>query len=87
VNRLVELLGGAVVYIPTRPGEPNCTWADISKIRRDLGWSQQVTFEEGVKRIVANIDYWRDAPLWDPASIAQVTAGWFRALSPQGAGS
>src|SRR5215475_3015900 len=25
VNRLIELLGGEVVYIPKRPGEPDCT--------------------------------------------------------------
>ncbi|MEA2905364.1 MAG: UDP-glucose 4-epimerase [Alphaproteobacteria bacterium] len=85
VNRLVELLGGPVAHIPKRPGEPSCTWADITKIERDLGWRQQVSFEDGVGRIVADIDYWRDAPLWDAASIAQATAGWFKALSPQGA--
>jgi len=81
VNRLVELLGGPVIHIPKRPGEPDCTWADISKIQRDLGWSPKVSFEEGVKRIVAEIEYWRDAPLWDPTSIADATAGWFQALS------
>jgi UDP-glucose 4-epimerase len=81
VNRLVELLAGPVVYIPKRPGEPDCTWADISKIQRDLGWKQKVSFEEGVGRILADIDYWRDAPLWDPESIANATAGWFKALS------
>jgi UDP-glucose 4-epimerase len=81
VNHLVELLEGPVVYIPKRPGEPDCTWADISKIRRDLGWKQKVSFEEGVRRILAEIDYWREAPLWDPESIAEATAGWFRALS------
>jgi UDP-glucose 4-epimerase len=81
VNRLVELLGGPVVHIPKRPGEPECTWADISKIKRDLGWKQKVSFEEGVRRIVAEIDYWREAPLWDPESIARATAGWFKALS------
>lgn len=83
VNRLVELLGGPVVYIPKRPGEPDCTWADISKIKRDLGWSQKVSFEEGVGRILAQIDYWREAPLWDPESIAKATAGWFQAMSPE----
>ena len=81
VNRLVELLGGSVVHIPKRPGEPDCTWADITRIQRDLGWQPRVTFEEGVRRIVAEIDYWRDAPLWDPDSIAKATAGWFQALS------
>jgi UDP-glucose 4-epimerase len=83
VNRLVELLGGPAVHIPKRPGEPDCTCADIAKIRRDLGWVQKVPFEAGVARIVADIDYWRDAPLWDPDSIAKATAGWFRALSPK----
>ncbi len=81
VNRLVELLAGPVVYIPKRPGEPDCTWADIAKIQLDLSWAQKVSFEEGVGRILADIEYWRDAPLWDPESIAQATAGWFKALS------
>jgi UDP-glucose 4-epimerase len=81
VNRLVELLGGPAVHIPKRPGEPDCTYADISRIQRDLGWRPAVSFDEGVSRIVAEIDYWRDAPLWDPDSIAKATAGWFQALS------
>jgi UDP-glucose 4-epimerase len=81
VNRLVELLDGPVVHIPKRPGEPDCTFADIAKIKRDLGWQPKVSFEEGVSRILSEIDYWRDAPLWEPESIAKVTAGWFKALS------
>ena len=81
VNRLVELLGGPVQHIPKRPGEPDCTWADIGKISSQLGWKQEVSFEEGVARILANIEYWREAPLWDPESIAKATRTWFDALS------
>jgi UDP-glucose 4-epimerase len=84
VKRLVELLGGPVVHIPKRPGEPDCTFADITKIKRDLGWAPRLSFEQGVERIVAEIEYWRDAPLWDPDSISKATAGWFRALSAGG---
>ncbi len=81
VNRLIELLGGERTFIPKRPGEPDVTWADISKIRRDLGWAPKVSFEDGVARIVAEIDYWREAPLWTPESIADATKTWFRMLS------
>lgn len=83
VNHLIELLGGDVVYIPKRPGEPDCTWADISKITKVLGWRQKTSFEEGVMRILENIDYWRDAPLWDPESIAEATQTWFKMLSTE----
>ncbi len=84
VNRLVELLGGPVVHIPKRPGEPDCTWADITKIQAQLGWTQQVSFEEGVRRILGNIEYWRNAPLWNPDTIAQATKTWFATLSSEG---
>ena len=80
VNCLVELLGGEVVRLPKRPGEPDCTWADIGKITRELHWKPAVSFEEGVRRIVADINYWRDAPLWDPKSIAEATKTWFQYL-------
>ena len=84
VNRLVELLGGDVVYIPKRPGEPDSTWADISLIKQELDWQPQVNFEEGVSNIVSNIDYWRNAPLWNPDSIFHATKTWFEFMSPQG---
>ncbi|MEQ8394459.1 NAD-dependent epimerase/dehydratase family protein [Thalassobaculum sp.] len=84
VNRLVELLGGEVTYIPKRPGEPDCTWADTAKIMRDLDWRQEVSFEEGVGRMLAQLDYWRDAPLWTPDSIAQATKTWFDYLGKEG---
>jgi UDP-glucose 4-epimerase len=81
VNRLVELLGGEKIYIPKRPGEPDCTWADIGRIQAELDWKPQMSFEQGVSKIVANIDYWRDAPLWDSESIAKATRSWFEFLA------
>jgi len=80
VNRLVELIGGPVSYIPKRPGEPEVTWADIGKIQQELGWRPRISFEEGVSRMMADIDSWRDAPLWDAASIADATRAWFHHL-------
>jgi UDP-glucose 4-epimerase len=80
VNRLVELLGGEKVHIPKRPGEPDFTFADITKIRCELGWEPQVSIEEGVAEILKNIDYWKDAPVWTPDSISNATESWFRYL-------
>jgi UDP-glucose 4-epimerase len=81
VSRLVELLGGEVVRLPKRPGEPDCTWADIQSIRRDLGWTPAVAFDDGVARIVDDIEYWREAPLWDAETIGRATKTWFEMLS------
>ncbi len=82
VNRLAALLGGETVHIPKRPREPDSTFADISKISRVLGWRPQVSFERGVEIMLQNIDYWREAPVWNPATIAEATKDWFLYLSP-----
>jgi UDP-glucose 4-epimerase len=80
INRLVELLGGDIEYITKRPGEPECTFGDISKIHSLLGWKATVSFEEGVGRMLERINDWKDAPVWNPATIDQATAAWFQYL-------
>lgn len=80
VNYLVELLGGEKIYIPKRPGEPDCTYADITKIKTLLNWKPKVPFEEGVKIMLDNIEQWREAPVWDENSIEEATKDWFEYL-------
>ena len=81
VNHLVELLEAkSVTYVPKRPGEPDLTHADASRITKLLGWKPQYTFEQGVKIILDNIDYWRKAPVWTPDTIASATQDWFKYL-------
>ncbi len=87
VNRLVELLEGEVVYVPKRPGEPDCTFADTSLIKEKLGWKTEVSFEEGVKRMLGYIEDWKSAPVWEPDSIAEATASWFKYLGDEKNGS
>jgi UDP-glucose 4-epimerase len=80
VNRLVELLEGEAVHLPKRPGEPDCTFADVSKIGNILGWKARISFGQGVATMLANIEYWKSAPVWEAASISEATRDWFRYL-------
>lgn len=80
LNTLVKLLGGKSIHIPKRPGEPDKTQADISKIKRLLKWQPQVSFEKGVKIMLDNIGYWKSAPLWTSKKIKEATKEWFKYL-------
>lgn len=81
VKKLVQLLNPKkVIFIPKRPGEPNITYANIKKIQKDLKWKPIISFEEGVSAILDNIEYWRNAPLWNKSNIAKETKLWFKYL-------
>lgn len=80
VNKLAALIGGKTINIPKRPGEPDCTFADISKIKKELGWEPKVTIEEGLARLKDSGQSWETAPVWDEESIAKATQDWFKYL-------
>ena len=81
INYLTKLLKGETVNIPKRPGEPEKTFADISKIRKELNWEPVISIEEGVSIILKNIDYWHNAPVWTPSKIEEETKDWFKSVS------
>ncbi|MFM8453776.1 MAG: GDP-mannose 4,6-dehydratase, partial [Gammaproteobacteria bacterium] len=64
-------------HLPKRPGEPDCTFADISKIQKNLDWNPKVSFDEGIQSMLKAIHEWNDAPLWDVESIHKATRTWF----------
>jgi UDP-glucose 4-epimerase len=80
VNSLVALLDSEVVYIPKRPGEPDCTFADVSKIQSSFGWTAKVGLQAGVSNMLAHLDDWNDAPVWNVNSIDTATKTWFKYL-------
>lgn len=41
-----------IVYVENRPGHDVCYAMDASKIKRDLGWTPQETFETGLRKTV-----------------------------------
>lgn len=51
VNRIAELIGGEVEYLPPRPGEPRHTKASTAYARSFLDWSPSVTIEQGIEAL------------------------------------
>tara|TARA_Y100000741_G_C18258575_1_gene559825 strand:- start:666 stop:1646 length:981 start_codon:yes stop_codon:yes gene_type:complete len=80
VNYIVKLLGGKKINIPKRPGEPDRSLADIKKIKKYLKWSPKVSIEQGIDRLLKNINFWKKAPIWTPKKIDIATKDWFKYL-------
>ena len=80
IQRIVNLLGGKKIYIKKRPGEPNQTFANISKIKRILDWKPKIKIEKGIEILLSNLEYWRKAPVWTPSKINKATKLWFKYL-------
>ena len=80
VNYLVNLIGGKKIFIPKRPGEPDITHAKIDLINKKLNWKPKTSLEKGIKIVLKNIDYWKNAPLWTPKKISKATKDWFKFL-------
>ena len=54
--------------------DPRDSLADLRILER----SEPSRFRIGI--MLENIDYWRDAPVWEPESIARATREWFSHL-------
>jgi len=80
VKKIIEYLGGSWVNIPKRPGEPDITYANISQIKKYLKWSPKVDIQTGINIMLKNINYWKNAPIWNPQSINKATKNWFKYL-------
>lgn len=80
VNKIVKLLSSKSITIPKRPGEPNQTFADITKIKSEINWKPEISIEQGVLKILKNINYWKKAPIWTPQRIEKATKLWFKYL-------
>ena len=80
VNYIAKLLGGKKINIPKRPGEPDRSLADIKKIKKHLKWSPKVSIEQGINKLLKNINFWKKAPIWTPKKINIATKDWFKYL-------
>lgn len=80
VNKITSLIKGKKVFINKRPGEPDCTFADISKIKKLIGWVPKINIEKGLDMLLKDIEYWKKAPVWTPKKIKKATKLWFKYL-------
>ncbi len=80
VNEIAKIIGGKKINVPKRPGEPERSMADISKIKKELGWKPKVPIKMGVHELLKNINNWSDAPVWTPKLISRATKTWFKLL-------
>ncbi len=80
VNYIAKKLGGKIIFIPKRPGEPDKSQADISKIKKTLRWYPKVSIDKGIKIMKDNINDWKKAPVWTPNKIKEKTKVWFNYL-------
>ncbi len=80
VNHIAKIIGGETINIPKRPGEPDRSLADISKIKKEIDWEPKIKIDDGVKMMLEIIDNWKEAPVWTPEKISEVTKPWFRYL-------
>lgn len=82
IKRLLEILGDSdnIVHLPRRPGEPDITWADITKIRQVLGWIPKATLEKGIDAMLSKLSEWSEVKVWSKEAIIKATAKWDEAL-------
>ena len=80
VNRLVGILGGDVLHIPKRPGEPDCTYADITKIRAGTGVVPRGLIRGGGPGDAEQYQPLAGCTGLDEQTIASATKDWFSYL-------
>ena len=80
VNNLKILLEGKKVFIHKIPGEPDIKHANVDLIKNELKWKPKISIQDGIKEVLANINYWKKSPLWTRNKIKKATKNWFKYL-------
>ena len=51
INKIASTIGGKKIFISKRPGDPNRSCANISKIKKDIRWQPKISINEGIMRL------------------------------------
>ncbi|EMH80509.1 UDP-glucose 4-epimerase [alpha proteobacterium HIMB114] len=68
------------IYLPKRPGEPDRSRANIIKAYKLLNWKPTIKIANGIQMLLDNINYWKNAPVWNKTKISKATKVWFKFL-------
>ncbi len=52
IREMADMISSRQVFIPRRAGDAEVTLADISRIRRLLGWEPKMPFADGLKKLL-----------------------------------
>ena len=80
VNEIAKAISKKKIFIPKRPGEPDRSKANIKKEKSILNWKPKITVKNGIKTMLNNLDYWKNAPVWNKKTISLATKVWFKFL-------
>tara|TARA_Y100001936_G_scaffold239173_1_gene271913 strand:+ start:487 stop:1467 length:981 start_codon:yes stop_codon:yes gene_type:complete len=78
INFIADTIGGDKVKVSLRPGEVKRSLADISKIKKDLGWVPKIKIEQGVKMLIEEINAWKEAKVWTSEKMEKEIKNWVR---------
>ena len=51
INKIASIISEKKIFIPKRPGDPDRSCANISKIKKDINWKPRITINEGIRRL------------------------------------
>lgn len=80
VNEIANLISKKKIFIPKRPGEPDRSKANIKKAKSILKWKPKIKVKDGIGIMLNNLDYWKNAPVWNKKTISVATKVWFKFL-------
>ena len=80
VLSLAKMIFNKKIFLPWRPGEPKKTHANINKIKKLVKWYPKTELKKGIKIVLKNTAWWKNAPLWTPSKIKKATKNWNKYL-------
>ncbi len=77
---IAKKLSKKIVFIPKRPGEPNITFGNSLRFRKTFNWKPKIDINMGIKIMLEDTNWLKNAPVWTKKKIYKATKLWFKYL-------